>query len=402
MADAKEIVDHLLNSAIAVISRRTSDNYAVIVVGNTIRNLQRKYNFLNYIEILNTQYIETEQFIAIDVKINKTPQKELAAALREFVEMITTSIGRNAGFFFIRELKDYMGFQWHIALRQIDVDLDLLQYGFTFDRIQRLAKSIDAAEIVKKLLKSTIDISKHILPYRHVISKINELIEELIPRFKFLENITVDDIRFTLGNEEIYVNKMINTVSIEKLSEATEIILIEINKTLEETGYFSFVNELNRMLGSEYRVKMEELNFSLKIQQFGLQILIKKMLVTTLNTIQTLELSTDPSTLVQKTINDVAERYPFLDYITITKPEQNTYQNSITFTSDIQDASGLAVGRALKLIIQHIMQTFPNDDALIFIKELRSSLDQEYITKLEVMGLNLYMLQLRQEIQVTA
>ena len=98
---------------------------------------------------------------------------------------------------------------------------------------------------------------------------VTQIIDDLAPRYKFLDYITINDIRFTQGTDEIFINKALNQVSILKLAEATETILIEINKSLEETGYFSFVNELNRSLGSEYRVRMEELNFTLNIQQFG-------------------------------------------------------------------------------------------------------------------------------------
>lgn len=401
MAEVIETVDHLITSVIAVVGRRTSDNFAVIVVGNAISHLQTKYEFLEYIKILNTQYVETDQFISIDQKINKIHKEELAKALRELVEMITTSIGRSAGFFFIRELKDHIGFQWDTALKKIDVDLDILQYGFTFDRIKRLAKSIDAVEIIVKLLKISIDISKHIIPHRNALPMVTQIIDDLVPRYKFLEYITINDIRFTQGTDEIFINKALNQVSILKLAEATETILIEINKSLEETGYFSFVNELNRSLGSEYRVRMEELNFTLNIQQFGLQVIIKKMLTSIIQTIQSLDLSKEPGLMVQTIINNVSRRYSFLNDITINELTTNTDEEGIIFTSDFRDASGLEVGRALKLIIQHIMKTFNGEDSLIFIKNLRSSLDQGFITKLEVMGLNLYMLQLRQEVHST-
>ncbi len=401
MAEVIETVDHLLTSVIAVIARRTSDTYAVTILGNAINHLQEKYPFLQNIEILDTQYIETEQFISINESLNTINQENLSESLSELINMVTTSIGRHAGFFFIREIKDHIGFEWDTSLKKINVDLDILQYGFTFDRIQRLAQSIDAVLITKKLIQISIDISKHVIPYRQVIPMISRIIDNLIPEYNFLEYITINDIRFTQGTEEIFINKALNQVPISKLSEAIEILLKEVNISLEETGYFSFVNELNRFLGSEYRVKMEELHYTINIQQFGLQIIIKNVLLSVIHTIQTLDITKQPGLLIQSTINSVSERYAFLKDITINESALSKDDECILFTSDFNDASGLEVGRSLKLIIQHLMKTMQREDSLIFIKQLRSSLDQNFITKLEVMGLNLYMLQLRQEVGIS-
>ena len=401
MAEVIETVDHLLTSVIAVVARRTSDTFAVTILGNAINHLQERYPFLQYIEILDTQYIETEQFIFINENLKNINQEDLSGSLSELINMVTTSIGRHAGFFFIREIKDHIGFEWDASLKKIDVDLDILQYGFTFDRIKRLAESIDAREITKKLIQISIDISKHVIPYRQVIPMIEGIIDSLIPNYKFLDYITINDIRFTQGTDEIFINKSLNQVPISELSDAMEIILMEINKALEETGYFSFVNELNRSLGSEYRVKMEELQFTINIQQFGLQITIKNVLLSIIHTFQTLDITKQPGLLIQSTINIVSERYAFLKDVTINNSALSKDEECILFTSDFSDASGLEVGRSLKLIIQHLMKTMPREDSLVFIKTLRSSLDQGFVTKLEVMGLNLYMLQLRQEVRIS-
>ena len=105
MADVIETVDHLLTSVIAVVARRTSDAFAVTILGNAINHLQEKYPFLQNIEILDTQYIETEQFILINENLKNINQEDLSGSLSELINMVTTSIGRHAGFFFIREIR---------------------------------------------------------------------------------------------------------------------------------------------------------------------------------------------------------------------------------------------------------------------------------------------------------
>ncbi len=402
MATIAESIDNLLDSALAVISRRTSDNFAVIVIGNALTDLRKKYPFFNYIQTKNTQYFEADQIITIDPKINKISENEIARALREFIEKITIAIGRDAGFFFIRELKDHMGWQWHAALKKIDVDLDMLQFSFTFDRIQKLAQQIDSAEIVKKLLKSALDILKQTISYRFAVPLLDRLIQDRIAQHKFLQYITIYDIRFTQGSDEVIVHNAINDVPIAQLAPVIEDILIETNKSLEEQGSFAFVIELNRLLGSEYRVKMEELGFSITIQQYGLQAIIDTVLSTALDILFTLKLHKNPNSLLNDIIKTVAERHGFLNNISIDISKKPGDKKFIIIPDDLHDVSGLEAGRALKLLLRELMHTLDSEDALELIKHLRTNLDSGFIAKLELMGLNLYMLQLRQEMQLSA
>ena len=82
------------------------DSYALVMVGNTIKKLQEKYDFLNYIDIKATRYSEIENIVTIDSSINMVGTEEIGKAIQEIIGIIVISMGKNAGFFFIKEIKN--------------------------------------------------------------------------------------------------------------------------------------------------------------------------------------------------------------------------------------------------------------------------------------------------------
>ena len=96
------ILGRILRTTISVISRRTSDTYANVIIGNAIKDLAKKYNFLDYVKIQGTQYTEVFDIIDIDKEINNVDLKEIGKAANEFLEKITESMGKNAGYYFLR------------------------------------------------------------------------------------------------------------------------------------------------------------------------------------------------------------------------------------------------------------------------------------------------------------
>ena len=91
----EEIIGRILRITIGVISRRTSEAYASVAIGNAVKNLRSKYVFLNFIEVKNTKFMQFNEFFdAIEIKpeINNANPIEVAKATSDFVRMISKAI----------------------------------------------------------------------------------------------------------------------------------------------------------------------------------------------------------------------------------------------------------------------------------------------------------------------
>jgi len=135
-----------LKSIVDVIGGRSSEDYALVMIGNTIKKLQEKYDFLRFLQTKNTRYSEIENIVNIDSSINQIDSEDLGKAMQEIVGMVVTAMGKNAGFFFVKEIKNKIGPNYGIALRNMGVDLDFMQFSFEVDKKQTRTLTIENSD----------------------------------------------------------------------------------------------------------------------------------------------------------------------------------------------------------------------------------------------------------------
>lgn len=143
-----------MKSIVDVIGGRSSEDYALVMIGNTIKKLQEKYDFLRFLQTKNTRYSEIENIVNIDSSINQIDSEDLGKAMQEIVGMVVTAMGKNAGFFFVKEIKNKIGPNYGIALRNMGVDLDFMQFSFEVDKKQTRTLTIENSDVFRiKTLK---------------------------------------------------------------------------------------------------------------------------------------------------------------------------------------------------------------------------------------------------------
>ncbi len=96
--DNKEIIECILKSTINVISRRTSDTYANVVVDNSLKGLTKKYNFFRFVKIIKTEYQEIFDIVDVKPEINNVDIKLISKAVNDLMQNIINSLGKNVWF----------------------------------------------------------------------------------------------------------------------------------------------------------------------------------------------------------------------------------------------------------------------------------------------------------------
>jgi len=89
----------MVRAIIDVLSRRTSEGYGLIVIGSVIEVMSGNYNFFKFVKIKGTRYTEVIDVLSVDDEINHIDEKEVGDGIKEFIENITTSMGKDAGYF---------------------------------------------------------------------------------------------------------------------------------------------------------------------------------------------------------------------------------------------------------------------------------------------------------------
>ena len=78
-----QLIGTIIKAATFVLSRRTSETYANVVISNAIKELSEKYSFLNKVKIKGTKYSELSENLVIDSDIKDIESKEVGKATKK-------------------------------------------------------------------------------------------------------------------------------------------------------------------------------------------------------------------------------------------------------------------------------------------------------------------------------
>jgi hypothetical protein len=120
-----DVLRGILHALYNVAGRRTSQNFAVTVMGAIAKTLEQKYDFLKYIRIQEGS--SGDSVIDISSDIDSIHPAILGKAIEAIIRVVYMDLKKKAGFFFITELKKHAGERVISELRNYGVDLDLLQ-----------------------------------------------------------------------------------------------------------------------------------------------------------------------------------------------------------------------------------------------------------------------------------
>jgi hypothetical protein len=127
-AENSEVVKHVLSSLVDVTSSKTSKEHAWLMVRTLLKKLELEYNFLKHVTIDDSKYFNNN-FDAIIVvsDINYIESVKIGLAIQNLIDVIKKHLGDKAGYHFIREFRDDLGEDYYLIIKNMGVDLRLLE-----------------------------------------------------------------------------------------------------------------------------------------------------------------------------------------------------------------------------------------------------------------------------------
>jgi hypothetical protein len=120
-----DLLRSILKAVYTTASRRTTPSFAIVVIGAITKTLEQRYDFLK--NIIFSEEGESEDFIMIDSKVNSVNSDKIAKAIENIVQVVYLDLREKAGFYFIKELMINAGENVISNLKEIGVDLELIQ-----------------------------------------------------------------------------------------------------------------------------------------------------------------------------------------------------------------------------------------------------------------------------------
>ncbi len=395
----KEILEPILKSTINIISRRTSEAYANVIIGNAVKGLEKKYPFLKYVHIKGTQYTEIFDILTIDEEIENTDIKKIGESTKEFIENISKAMGKNAGYFFIKEIKEDLPFTYEQTIKNLGVDLDFLQLEFITEIKDTYKFQIENYDILKTVFKAIFDVLDKNLGRDTAFRLLNEFITRLSIEYPVLKYIKINDIRVFQNIEAVTINKDVNKVQPKKVGASIQKCVQELNYYIIEKKNFSLIDKLKNALTTDYLFKLEEIDVNFDIIQLKQTLVFKHILKALVDILSESSSERYAILIINNIIRKHEERFNFLKNIQIDKMYYNTKQLAgVVVPTEIDTVRESDLGRSIQKIIESIIESLGEDASRDFIEKFKERLGKAYILRIEEIGVNLHMIELRQNL----
>lgn len=92
-----------------------------------MKKLENKYDFLKYVKIKDTRFIEDVESVDVLQGINNVSLSDMGEALHDIITTMDFSLGEQAGHFFIKELRNRLDTDHKMLISDMGVDLSIMQ-----------------------------------------------------------------------------------------------------------------------------------------------------------------------------------------------------------------------------------------------------------------------------------
>jgi hypothetical protein len=138
LPEKSDIMKSVLKTLISISRRKTDLPYTIITIEDLMKRLEPQYGFLKHVQINDDFYTEgSGDVISVMSDINTVSPTELGKALHSIIDSMNRSLGANAGHFFIKEIRNNLSDEDLSIMRDMGVDLSLMQLESEIIRLER-------------------------------------------------------------------------------------------------------------------------------------------------------------------------------------------------------------------------------------------------------------------------
>ena len=82
------------------------------------------------VDIKDTRFLELSEPVTVMSDMDKVNSADIGKALYDIIKTMNVALGKNAGYFFIKEFRNNVGDNYYSVMEEMGIDLGLLQLEF--------------------------------------------------------------------------------------------------------------------------------------------------------------------------------------------------------------------------------------------------------------------------------
>lgn len=394
----KELFGKILRSVIGIISRRTSDAYANVIIGDAIISLRNKYVFLNHVKILGASSKEIFDIVEINDEINNVDVKEIGKASKDFIQLIIKVMGKSAGYYFIREIREDLPYDYENKIQKMGLDLDYLQLEFVKNVKQKPNDKVPNSEAVKHIFTILFEILDADFGRDFAFKNLHDSILRLTTSHDSLSYVKINDARSIQNVDIVTVSNEIDLLDSSKVGSAVQQAIQEINNCLDDKDGFNFVEKLKNKINPDYSLKLRDMGLDLSVIKLKQELLVKQVLNVLVDILSDSSTPSYAVMLVNSTLKNFEVKFDFFKNIKIDGVKFSQGIEAIDISSDVDSVSPSELGRGLQRFIEQISMNLGETAGKYFFDKFKKRMGHAYLLRMEEIGVNLHMIELRRNL----
>ncbi|MEF8879479.1 MAG: hypothetical protein V5A64_03700 [Candidatus Thermoplasmatota archaeon] len=392
-----ELIGHLLQTVVEVIGRRTSENYSIMALEKVLNNLEERFDFLKEVGIKDTKFSESEDAIIVESGVNTVEIDELINASKLLLRGIIKILGENAGFFFIKEIKESLPYEYQQSFEENGLDLDAMQNEFLVEKSRKQAFEISNEEILRYVFKTLFDVLSKIRNRNFAFSILDEIVERFSTQYKTLECVTINDIHVR-GKGIVSINKKVNSIDSKEIGVAIQKMLQQTNIALNDHGVLDFIDKFREEITSRYALKLGELNVNVDAIRMSQYVVVKRTVKSLIDVLSEVSAESYAIMSIDKSLYKLSSDYEALNYIKIDRNNYSSGFDAVSISKKAEYVSPIKMGRSLQALIEDVSSRLGSEAGYNFVDRFKKRMGDPYLLRLEEMGVNLHMIDLRQNL----
>ncbi|MCK4825003.1 hypothetical protein KA005_55150, partial [bacterium] len=183
----------------------------------------------------------------------------------------------------------------------------------------------------------------------------------------------------------------------EDIGEPIQTIIQEVNKALKEKGGYAFVDKLKKQLTAEYVYILEQLGVDLHGTSVRQDLILKHVLMALIDVLREATSQSYAVFSVDTMLKKLDERYGYMKYVKIDSTRYSDGIDAVSVPSSIEEVSPIELARAIQKLVERATFSLGEEAGKEFIDRFKERLGKAYLNKIEQMGVNLHMVQLRRD-----
>ena len=304
-------------------------------------------------------------------------------------------MGKDAGYYFIKEIKQDLPYDYEKTIKELGLDLDLIQLEFITEIKQSFRHKITNSDVLRHILRTLFEILDNELGRNKAFLTIDKLNTRLRTEYPILRYVKLHDLRSIQGVDLVTIDSEINKVDPSQVGALIQKIIQDLNNSYGVRHGSSLIDKIKNLINTDYSFKLGEIGVNLEIIQLGKELVIKHVIKALVNLLSESSTQSYSMVMVVNVLKKFEGNFEFLKLIKIDSMRFSEGLEAITVLPEIESVRPSELGRGIQKIVEDIIKSLGEDAAKEFLGKFKERLGKAYNLRMEEMGVNLHMIELK-------